>query len=92
MITEGALNCYKLEKKAISNQLNGNINYIDPHRLKTKLLNLVTSKYDESYRYCRSNFHAEWVKDIISAQPVVTKDKLFLEHNPGIRNHNNYKL
>lgn len=92
MITTGELNCYKLERRAISNQLNGNISYIIPKKLKPTLLNLVTAKYDENKPSVRSNEHAKWVKDIVSICPNIKNNKLLLEKNSDITFEANYKL
>jgi mRNA deadenylase 3'-5' endonuclease subunit Ccr4 len=47
LITDGLLDCTKIDKRKISNQKQGDLNYIDPAKLKGTLLNYGTCKYLE---------------------------------------------
>lgn len=49
MITEGAVDCTKIDKRRISGQREGSIEFLDPKKLKTSLLKNVTIKFKEDF-------------------------------------------
>jgi hypothetical protein len=46
-ITGNKIDCNELDRRKISNQMQGNVNSLDPTRVTQMLLKYVTSKYDE---------------------------------------------
>ena len=54
-LTEGTLDCKKIEKKKISGQGQGSLAYLKPNKLKSSLLQSVCIKFDETKKNNSTN-------------------------------------
>jgi hypothetical protein len=65
LITEGVLDCSKIDKRRISNQKQGDLAYIDPAKLKGTLLNYSTCKYLEEKNCDLTNVNKNNIRHFI---------------------------